>query len=124
LECIQGQVKRKVHSPQLDPKGWVGIFESTPIRWAESDGEVCPNLHISFEPHSNEGRVHIENGFPSWLITLCLGHHLAKEWDPCDLSRNDEGCGMHGGRFHATKGKNVVSLATQNENEYWKHDIN
>ncbi len=47
--------------------------------------------------------MYIKCGFPLWLVALGSQHHFAKEWCPCNLSRNYEGCKMHERWFHAQK---------------------
>jgi hypothetical protein len=50
-----------------------------------SDGEICPNLHVPLEPHSNEGIIHIKGGIPSWLAVLDSQCHLAKNLNTISL---------------------------------------
>jgi hypothetical protein len=85
-----------------------------------SNGKVCLDLCIITQHHSNEG-VHTKMWFSYMALrTQC---HLVKNWGPYNLSKDDEGYGVHGKWLHAQEGKNTTNFTTHHDGEYQKCSI-
>ncbi len=117
MECVQGQIKWKVHPPQSDLKGWARTLKLVPIQWTSSHGEVCPNLYIFT-------KLHFVERYAQKMAFLHASRHFIKEWSPCNMPWNNEGYKVHGSWLHAQKGGNTTSLTTHNEGEHQKCNAN